>query len=315
MPERTAGDDTARMLTDDVRRTAETWGEFGRAWIEALPSIVDQIRDAWSLTLGDTLEGGKGSLVMRVRRDGEDAVLKVVPPGPQFARQVAAIASAAGHGYVRLLAVDHDRYAMLLEPLGAMLAERATSPESALDTLGATLLAAWRAPRPAPSPTEHKAVHLRADIATFWEEQSRPCSRILVDTAIGYAHQRARAFDPETSVLCHGDPHWANALEVTVPRPGAESGFVFVDPDGFVCDRGYDLGVVIRSWCDEVLSASDPVGLLRGYCDRLESITGVDAETIWQWGFVERVSTGLFLIKHGHPVEGREHLDAAERLV
>ena len=89
----------------------------------------------------------------------------------------------------------------------------------------------------------------------------------------------------------------------------------FVDPDGFVCDRGYDLGVVIRSWTDEVLAAMDPEALLRGYCARLEASTGVDAETIWQWGFVERVSTGLFLIKHGHPVEGRTYLDSAERLV
>jgi streptomycin 6-kinase len=306
---------TARMINDTVRRTVESWGPFGLAWIDALPAIVEDLQRSWSLTLGDVLDGGKASLVMRVRRAGEDAVLKIAPPGPQFARQVAAIAAADGRGYFWLLDVDDDHHAMLLEPLGAMLAERATSPEQVLDILSATLLTAWTA-TPPPLPREiHKASSLGAYISEAWEDQQRPCSQNLIKIAIRYAHLRAAAFDPATDVLCHGDPHWGNALEVTTPRPGAESGFVFVDPDGFVCDRGYDLGVVLRAWTDEVLAAADPEALLRGYCARMEANTGVDAEIIWQWGFIERISTGLYLTQCGHPVEGRTYLDSAERLV
>jgi streptomycin 6-kinase len=47
---------------------------------------------------------------------------------------------------------------------------------------------------------------------------------------------------------------------------------------------------------------------------RLASITGVDAQAILEWAFVERVSSGLFLIVCGHHDEGRAHLDSAERL-
>ena len=45
--------------------------------------------------------------------------------------------------------------------------------------------------------------------------------------------------------------------------------------------------------------------------------TGVDAQRIWEWGFLERVSTGLYLLDVvGAPDRvARPYLDSAERLV
>ncbi|MEO3821923.1 hypothetical protein [Plantactinospora sp. B24E8] len=51
------------------------------------------------------------------------------------------------------------------------------------------------------------------------------------------------------------------------PRPGAESGYVFVDPDGFLAEPAYDLGVVLRDWCPQLL-AGDPYAVARR-CTRL----------------------------------------------
>ena len=50
---------TAVVLTDDVQRTARARGPAGAAWIESLPGIVAHLRDAWSLTIGEPLPGGK----------------------------------------------------------------------------------------------------------------------------------------------------------------------------------------------------------------------------------------------------------------
>lgn len=301
------------MLTDDVRRGIESrGGEQGRAWMAALPVIVERLCDAWSLTIGPVLEGGKGALVLRVTRDGEDAVLKIAPPGSEFASQIAAIEAAAGRGYVRLLAHDLDENAALLEPLGEMLATRPLRVEDKLDILAATLIEAWTAPKP-PATAWHKAAALMDDITADWARLGRPCSVQLRDMAVAYARRRREA--TAATVLCHGDPHPGNALAVPQPRPGAESGYVFVDPDGFVCEPAYDLGVTVRSFTDEVLASDDPVAMLRGWCARLAGVTGVDAQAIWEWAFVERVSTGLFLIVCGHHDEGRAHLDSAERLI
>jgi streptomycin 6-kinase len=41
-------------------------------------------------------------------------------------------------------------------------------------------------------------------------------------------------------------------------------------------------------------------------------VAGVDAEEIWQWGFIERVSTGLHTLQLGHP-GARDFLTVADR--
>lgn len=300
------------MLTDDVRRSAEARGPAGAAWIESLPGLVAHLRDAWSLTIGESLPGGKAALVLRVTTAGTDAVLKIAPPGSGFSAEVAAIAAADGHGYVRLLSADLDRNAALLEALGPSLADATDSPEEQLDLLAATLIEAWRAPESPPT-GRHRAADLADYCAQVWAELGRPCPRALLDRAFDYAQRRLAGTSP--TVLCHGDPHIGNALAVPVPRPGAASGFVFVDPDGFSCEPAYDLGVTIRSYPERVLTAGDPVDLVRGWCDRLAAATGVDRQAIWEWGFFERVSTGLHLIRYGHPEEGRAHLTSAGRLL
>jgi streptomycin 6-kinase len=300
------------VLTDDVRRSAEARGPDGAAWIASLPGIVAHLREAWSLTIGESLAGGKAALVLHVVADGADAVLKIAPPDGEFAAEVAAIAGADGHGYVRLLAADLDRNAALLEALGRPLAYATDSPEEQLDLLAATLIEAWLAPKPSRT-GRHRAAGLAEYSEHLWADLGRPCPRALLDRVQDYARRRLASDAP--TVLCHGDPHIGNALAVPVPRLGAASGYVFVDPDGFACEPAYDLGVTIRSYTARVLAAGDPVLLVRGWCDRLAAATGVDSQPIWEWAFFERVSTGLHMIRYGHPEQGRAHLASAERLL
>ena len=59
--------------------------------------------------------------------------------------------------------------------------------------------------------------------------------------ALRCAERRTAAFDLARCVLVHGDPYPWNALQVLVPRRGAEAGFVFVDPYGFLADPAYDV--------------------------------------------------------------------------
>ena len=71
----------------------------------------------------------------------------------------------------------------------------------------------------------------------------------------------------------------AELIDVLDPRPGAETGYVFVDPDGFVADRAYDLGVVLRDWSSTLLGP-DARTVAEGYCRLLAEHTGVDAQRI-----------------------------------
>lgn len=153
-------------------------------------------------------------------------------------------------------------------------------------------------------------------IARLWEDLGRPCPERVVAVALGCAERRRAASDAGGLVVLHGDPHPDNALQVLAPRPGAPAGFVLVDPDGFVADPAYDLGVVLRGWCDELLSvdrSAAPV-LARGWCRVLAAHTGLPAGAVLDWGLLERVSSGLYVMQLGATDEGGRYLRSAELL-
>lgn len=309
-------------VNEVVRQRAARLGDQGARWLDGLPELVEDLERRWAIVVGEPLAGGSASYVARARTaDGRDAVLKVEIPGLVWARQAETLADAHGRGYVRLLARDLDRRAMLLEALGPPMSALGLPPERQIVALCRTLREAWSLPRPAAltvDPAHEKAGALGDLVRTLWERLGRPCSAAAAEQALRYAERRAAAFDLERCVVVHGDPHPGNALRVLEPRPGAESGFVFVDPDGFLADPAYDLGVVLRDWSPQLLASGgngDATALARRYCRLLAGETGVDETAIWEWGFLERVSTGLFALDFGAEQLARPYLRTAERLV
>src|SRR5262249_61796226 len=157
--------------------------------------------------------------------------------------------------------------------------------------------------RPAPDsglPTgAAKARSLAGFIAAMWEELDRPCSERAVEHALACATRRGDAHRDETAVLVHGDVHQWNALE-------SGRGFKLVDPDGLLAEPEYDLGIIMRE---------DPLdGDLRERARRLGHRTGLDPDAIWEWGVVERVSTGLLGTRVGLQPVARQMLAVADRL-
>jgi streptomycin 6-kinase len=204
----------------------------------------------------------------------------------------------------------------LLEALGPSMDKLELAPELQLETLCRLLRQAWEVPRALTgrfaSPKD-KAAELHQMVTQQWDDLDAPCSPRVLAQALLFAERRAATFDPDRCVVVHGDAAPANALQVLVPRAGAESGFVFVDPDGFIGDPAYDLGVALRDWSPQLLASDDPLSLARRFCGVLADGSGVDEQEIWEWGFLERVSTGLYLQSLGSV--DRSHLDSAELLV
>jgi streptomycin 6-kinase len=309
-------------IPDLVRQKVSHLGNRGERWLADLPDVIDHLEHVWFITVGQALTGGTGSYVARVRTaEGGDAILKIAIPEVGFADELRVLASAEGYGYVNLLAYDREREAMLLEALGPPMASLPLSPEQAITLLCQMLRQVWQAPRPAGllvTPDDEKAGQLARMVSRLWEDLQHPCSERVVYEALWYATRRAAAFDLRRCVVVHGDPHPWNALEVLSPRAGAETGFVFVDPVGFLADPAYDLGVVLRDWREQLLAsgtAEAAVALARRYCGLLSAQTGIEETAIWEWGFLERVSSGLYCLELGIEEMGRSFLETAEMLV
>lgn len=296
-----------------VRARVAALGDPGRAWADALPGVLAELCGRWSLRLGRALPGGSASyLTAVVRADGTDAVLKVALPGEDVATHATALRDADGCGYVRLLAADPGRGALLLERLGPALERSGLGVEDRLDALARTLLRAWRTPdRPA---LDH-ARSLAEGVLAFDAQVPGAASPDILEHVLSLAAGLAQP-DPDELVLAHGDPHPGNLLRVWTTRPGAETGWCFVDPDPVVTDRAYDLGVAVRDFSATLLAAPESAaGRLWSWCRRVALPSGVDPRRVWAWGLLERVSTGLYVTSFGAPRVGEPFLRSAALLV
>ena len=246
---------------------------------------------------------------------GDRRVVKLAVPDPDLADGSRVLRAAGGRGYAVLHDHAPEHAALLLERLGPSLDHRPLAPERTLDLLVDTLAEAWRLPVASVGPDAalpaDKATSLHAMVVEL-DDRLELCAPGVRRQALEYAGRRTAAQDPD-AVLVHGDPHASNALRVLEPRPGAASGYVFVDPDGFRCDPAYDLGVVLRDWTGRLETGGRAV--LEAYCDRVAERSGVDRQRIWEWAFLERVSTGLYVSSFGGTTIGARFLGSAELLL
>ncbi|HEX6788230.1 MAG TPA: aminoglycoside phosphotransferase family protein [Gaiellaceae bacterium] len=292
---------TAPEIPAVVREKALAVG--ARDWLDELPELIRSLEADWEITLTRSFPDSTEAFVAEViRSDRIPAVLKLIVPrdGDAAAHEATALRLAAGDGCPRLLRDDVARGALLIERLGRELVELRLPVRRRHEILVAAAARIWRPASDSGLPTgAAKAQWLIDFITTMWEELDRPCSERAVDYAVACAERRGDAHRDEAARLVHGDVHQWNALE-------AGDGFKLVDPDGLLAEPEYDLGIIMRE---------DPLeGDLHERARWLAHVTGLDADAIWEWGVVERVSTGLLGTRVGLQPVAREMLAAADRL-
>ncbi|WP_180357550.1 aminoglycoside phosphotransferase family protein [Streptomyces sp. NP160] len=309
--------DDALHLPQIVLQKADRDGDGGRAWAAALPGVLRELCGRWSLVLGEALPGASESHVVRARTAaGDDVVLKVCVPGDDFTARADVLRLAAGDGVVRLLAVDGRHQALLLEALGPDLAAQGRDPRESLPVVARLLARLWQVPAPASlGPPVDKAADLAVLVTSLAEALPGTASPRVVRAALAGAARRSAAFDPGASRLLHGDAAGANVLRVLKPRSGAPDGYVLCDPQPFVADPAYDLGVSVRDWVAPLRASTDPAATVRSWCRVLADAAACDAEAVWDWALLERVATGLFATSLGAPEAGLALLETAEMVI
>jgi streptomycin 6-kinase len=277
------------------------------AWLEGLDDLVATIAAEWGLRLGRTFPDATEAFVAEVTTgNGTPAVLKLlVPRADDAARhEITVLRLTNGDGCVRLLHADEPAGALLLERLGPSLHDLAIAFDRRLDILADTAARVWRPAAGSALPTGADKGRWLIDYVTrTWNDLDRPCSERAVDYALACADRRTAAHDDERAVLVHGDVHEWNALQAE-----AGAAYKLIDPDGLLAEAEYDLGVLMREDPVDLVRSGEPFARAR----RLAARTGMDAVAIWEWGAIERVSTGLLCTAIGLQPIGRQMLDAAE---
>lgn len=299
-------------VSDVVANKAHQVG--AQSWLDGLNDLVDAVLEDWNLTLGRQLHGGTEAIVAHVvRADGTPAVLKLMIPrraaeglgGRAAELEASVLRLVGGEGCAELLDFDLARGALLMERLGPSLFDLGIPIAEQHRIMVACAAAMWRpAPELELTTGATKARWLIDYVVDLWEQLDRPCPERTIAHAVTCGERRLAAHDDERAVLVHGDIHQWNTL-----RTLDGSGWKLVDPDGMLAEAEYDLGIIMRE---------DPVPLMAGDpFDRsvwLADQTGLDAEAIWEWGVIERVSTGLLCTSIGLQPIGEQMLTAASQI-
>lgn len=297
-----------------VRQRAEAHGAAGRQWLSDLPAVVESLAAQWELSPGSAYDGGTTSLVVAATdASGRACALKIAMALDEtdrttFRRSVIAHGLADGRGCARLYAHDDATSALLLEGLGRNLAELEMPLPAMLRTIADTLQQFWRrVPEDCDLPSAiDRVVWLASEITTMWDSLDRPCSRAVIDRALDCCAQRSAAFDPQRAVLVHGDAHGWNTLDA-----GAGT-YKLIDPEGVRSEPAHDLGVPMREYNGPLL-AGDTARLVRERAELLAGWCAVDADAVWQWGFIDRVVTGLCNVRDFENDDGAIFLEVATR--
>lgn len=251
--------------------------ETGRAWLEGLPALVDQLANIWDLDVGDPFEGSNVSWVAPALHEGEHVVLKVQWPHDECKEEAAALRTWAGDGAVQLIASDPDRHALLLERClpGTPLADDGDA--DALAVMIDLLPPLWKTVGPPFESLAHRSYLWNMLMVDRWNAADRPCERRLVDSALMYLDELPGSQGEQ--VLVNQDLHGDNVLAAR------RQPWLVIDPKPLVGEREFAVAPVVRSF-EFGHSRDDVVGRL----DRLCAELGLDRERARGWTIAQTMA-------------------------
>lgn len=253
----------------------------GRAWLERLPGLLDEIAEQWHLRLDDAFPDASASLTLRAfRTEGEPVVLKLQYPHREAEMEAAALAQWDGDGAVRLLAHDPGRHALLrelCEPGGPLFE---LDQDAALDVLIELLPRLWQpSDRPFTSLAD-EAAHWATTLPGVWARAGRPFERRLLDATLETIGELGSTQGEQ--VLLHQDLHTSNVLRA------AREPWLAIDPKPLLGEREFGLAPIVRG--AELGHSRDHV-LHR--LDRLSSELRLDRRRACGWTFVQTLAWSI----------------------
>ncbi|MFJ2879185.1 aminoglycoside phosphotransferase family protein [Streptomyces sp. NPDC086796] len=291
-----------------ARTTIEREGRPGADWLAGLPGIVEELLGRWACVPdGEVMHGGVGVIVPVRRPAAGTAVMKVSFPHPGNVHEPDAFTAWGGHGAVLLYERDDAHFAMLLERARpSTLAEAEEGDE--LVRVAGRLSRRLAVPAPPGLPRLRE----RADA---WEGQllrdagelSHALPRYAVEAAVATVRELGHD-QPDT--LIHGDLHARNIL-----RADREP-WLAVDPKGYVGDRAYDGGLLLKTRASALLESGDLRRALHRTLYVFAEAAEVDPERARRWAQLHAVQAAFWGRRHGfRRARGGPQLDRLTQLM
>jgi streptomycin 6-kinase len=284
-------------------RIESVFGDDGRAWLRALPELLETFAKQWQLTLGEPFMPLNYNYVVAAKRaDGSDAVLKMGVPRDDLRFELEALRHYAGGASIELLEADAAGGAMLLERASPGAPILSLDDDQLATRIAARLMRKlWSAPA---------AGHALPSVADWGEAfaqlRERHGGRSGPIPAELFAYAEGLYFELDESrkheVVLHGDLHHWNIVSAE------REPWLAIDPHGLVGDPGFEVGswmrnpVGDRGYPDEgrfLMRQRDVRGVLKRRLEIFSEELGIDRNRLRDWSIAFAVLSACWSDESG----------------
>ena len=291
-----------------VRSTIELRGETGVEWLKWLPALIADCERRWRIKAGPLFSELWVNWVAPANcPDGTRAALKLsFPEDKEFKTEAEALRLFDGRGSARLLRLDLEAGAMLLETCEPGTPLTAVEDDEEATSIAAGVMGELWCPvapeHPFPSVADWAKGFDR--LRQRYEGGTGPMPEALVARAEALFAELV-ASQTET-LLLHGDLHHENILSAG-RRP-----WLAIDPKGVVGEPAYDTAALLHNPV-ELLREPEPGRLLQRRIDLLSDRLNLDRARVHGWGLAQAVLAAYWGLEDSRRV-WQEALTFAELL-
>ena len=270
----------SREWREWIARLPPDGGPSGSDWAAALPRLLSEVLDGWSLKpTGPAMTGWTAVVVPVLRGDGA-FMLKVGWPHREAAAEHLALRHWDGRGAVQLVAADPARGALLLEALDP--ARDLRPPEIDIDHACAIVGGILRRLHVPAPPQVRTLSSFAAEQVKRLARRGDGLPRRFVDRATRLAAELSQEPDCDATLL-HTDLHFGNVLG------GRREPWLAIDPKPMAGHPGFELQPVLRNRTDELGRGSAFRSLVRRRLEVVCYAAGIDEEVARLWTIVHSV--------------------------
>ena len=291
---------------DFIQTIQNTFGADGKAWLSALPDLLNESSHRWDLTDITPVSNLSYNFVAYANRDGESVVLKIGVPNIELTSEIAALRLYDGRGVCHLLDADAGKGMSLLERLqpGRMLSTL-DDDEQATRIAAEVMSQLWKS---VPE-NQDDFILLKNWFNGFERLRKRYKGKtgLMPEYLVKTAERLSQELfsEDKDEVVLHGDFHHFNVLE-------SGRGWLAIDPKGVIGPRGYEVGPLLINPNNRFLNGSNPKGQTEMRIAILSEMLGMERERIRSWGICHAVLSAWWSIEDNDPGWGTYSLRCAE---
>jgi len=283
------------ILKSFADRIKAAFGPEGESWLISLPPTIQDKAADWSLTLEPPFKDMNYNYVApAARADGSRAVLKIGVPNPELYSEIKALKLYDGKGIVKLLEVDLNAGAMLLERLDPGLPLFNLEDDERATRAACHVMRKLHKAGPAVNddfPTIADWARGMERLRSEFEGGTGPFPRNLVERAESDLSGLMSSMGAPT--LLHGDLHHWNILS------SQREPWLAVDPKGLIGEPEYETGAWLRNPFPQILEWANPIETIKRRVDQFAAELSFDRQRVLAWGVYQAVLAAWWSYEEG----------------